>query len=270
MFRFVRPFLLVLLPAVVLVVNPALAEDYCGACRAPCNGLSPGTPCGPVALCVSSIIECPGGGCLPGDCPRQCYCLEGGVFDWWLDPPMVITDGDAGGLFIDIPVPPDWPGPDPLPFEGVLNVGLAIDHTAIGDLFVAIGHGRTGVVLMDRPGRQSSGSGCLADLSSTRPIYFADGPNPIECGTTPSECQACFPMGQVPAGVYAPNQSLGAFQGQMLGGTWRLFIADMQQPNAGVIRGIRLVASRRQPGETSVPAAAPEETSWGTLKVVYR
>ena len=111
--------------------------------------------------------------------------------------------------------------PDHSPAGGsvVDNIGMNIQHTWVGDLFIEVRHKTPAdysVVLCDRPGVPESTFGNSNDLNGT--YIFRDGFAPI------SESAA------VPAGTYGP------IPGQVISrgvadkfGEWSLFISD----NAG-------------------------------------
>ena len=119
-----------------------------------------------------------------------------------------------------------------------LNVAVTITHTWVGDLTVVLTHVDTGtaVTIIDRPGVPITGFGCsgnniaavLDDLAAT----------PVE-----GECASATPT---ISGTFIPNNPLSAFDGEDLGGTWRIGVADAAGGDTGFLEdwtlffGVRL------------------------------
>ncbi|UCG51596.1 MAG: hypothetical protein JSW58_15645 [Candidatus Latescibacterota bacterium] len=247
-------------------VDPCLGKKIGEACE----GFPVGRICDPSRLfeecgfdppwCSHRPYPIAGLSLAPVWCRYLCECRVGASDEE--KPDISIPDGDPGGITVDIPLPPDWPGPCPGPFAGDLTIEIAFDHTSIGDLTVILSHGTTQITLMDRPGRTDSGDGCDADLHCEHPIYFGDNAiQTIECGTL-TMCPGCFPEGEVPSGGYQPDEPLSAFRGQPLGGQWQLFVSDNAQGDTGKLCSVRLIGIC----EISVPV---EQSTWGMIKALY-
>ena len=108
-----------------------------------------------------------------------------------------------------------------------LNVEIEITHTWVGDLRVVLTHVDTGthVTIIDQPGSPASTFGCsgedidatLDDEASTR----------VE-----DQCRTTWPA---ISGSVRPNNPLSAFDGEDLGGTWRLTVSDHATEDAGFL-----------------------------------
>jgi subtilisin-like proprotein convertase family protein len=101
-----------------------------------------------------------------------------------------------------------------------LTVFLEIDHTWVGDLAVSLTHitSGTAISLIDRPGYAGSGLGCaganiLVTLDDDAAAAVED-----QCAPAPADPTI--------KGTFRPNGMLSAFDGESLGGTWRLNISD--------------------------------------------
>jgi subtilisin-like proprotein convertase family protein len=108
-----------------------------------------------------------------------------------------------------------------------LNVFLQIDHTFVGDLIVTLTHVDTGtaVIIIDRPGVPTTSVGCGGDNIL---VTLADSAgSPVE-----TQCAAGTPTIN---GTFQPNNPLSAFNGQSLGGTWRLNVSDNEAKDFGSI-----------------------------------
>lgn len=109
-----------------------------------------------------------------------------------------------------------------------LNVKIEAAHTWVGDLTFTLTNVTSGtsVVVIDRPGRTSSGFGCSGnDINATLDDEAAGG-------TVESQC-----AGSVPTinGTFTPNNALTAFDGQERAGTWRLTAVDAAGGDTGTI-----------------------------------
>jgi subtilisin-like proprotein convertase family protein len=99
-----------------------------------------------------------------------------------------------------------------------LNVGLLINHTWVGDLRVTLTHVDTGtaVTLIDRPGSPATSLGCSGNnINAT----LDDEASLLVEG----QCLAATPT---ISGSLKPNNPLSAFDGENVGGTWRLTVTD--------------------------------------------
>jgi subtilisin-like proprotein convertase family protein len=116
-----------------------------------------------------------------------------------------IPDGSSTGIASSISVPDDGTLAD-------LDVLLTIDHTYIGDLVVRLRHQQSGVSI-----RLIDQISCSGDNISIR----IDDESGLAIETN---CQ----IGSVafPEASYRPMQSLSAFDGLLLSGTWELSVSD--------------------------------------------
>ena len=134
--------------------------------------------------------------------------------------PVGIPDANASGVNVDCMVTSS------ATISG-LNVFLQIDHTFVGDLIVTLTHVDTGtaVTIIDRPGVPITSVGCGGDNIL---VTLADGAgSPVE-----AQCAAGTPTIN---GTFQPNNPLAAFNGQTLGGTWRLNVSDNEAKDFGSV-----------------------------------
>lgn len=108
-----------------------------------------------------------------------------------------------------------------------LNLSLDTSHTWVGDLTFTLLHVDTGtsVTVIDRPGFPASANGCSnADIVAT---LDDEAVNPVEdqCSGTPPAI----------GGTLLPNNPLSAFDGEAIGGTWRLSVSDIISPDSGTL-----------------------------------
>lgn len=107
-----------------------------------------------------------------------------------------------------------------------LVVNVDISHTYVGDLVVSIkSPAGTSAVIIDRPGRTSSGFGCggndiIADLDDA-------AATPVE-----DECAATVPA---ISGSFIPNNPLSIFDGENTAGTWQLTVSDNANGDSGAL-----------------------------------
>jgi len=160
------------------------------------------------------------------------------------DPSGYLTYG-SGAIHLAIPDPPN-PGvssdlavPDPgLILD--LDVAVTITHTYVGDLIVIITHVDTGtaVTIIDRPGVPPFTFGCEGDDIAA--ILDDAAATPVE-----GECALSTPT---ILGIFSPNNPLSAFDGEDLGGTWRLTVTDAAGGDTGFLEdwtlafGVKLCA----------------------------
>jgi subtilisin-like proprotein convertase family protein len=113
-----------------------------------------------------------------------------------------------------------------------LDVAVTIDHTWVGDLMIELTHIDTGttVRLLDRPGVPASTLGCNGnDVRAT----FSD-----EASALAEEACAGSPA------VYdelRPNESLAAFDGELIGGMWQISVSDLAAGDTGVLNSWTLL-----------------------------
>jgi len=110
-----------------------------------------------------------------------------------------------------------------------LDVGVDIDHPWVGDLWVTLTHVDTGTVvsIIDRPGKPALGSfGCSGDNIDATLDDEASVLVETQCRTSSSP--AIF-------GSVRPNSALSAFDGEDLGGTWRLMVYDEATEDLGYL-----------------------------------
>jgi Ca2+-binding RTX toxin-like protein len=108
-----------------------------------------------------------------------------------------------------------------------LNVRVVITHTYVGDLEVRLTHIDTGttVTIIDNPGRPASTFGCAGNNIDATLDDEASAPVENQClATTPTI-----------SGSVKPNNPLSAFDGENLGGTWRLTVYDEATLDSGFL-----------------------------------
>ena len=140
-----------------------------------------------------------------------------------------------------------------------LNVRVAIDHTAVGDLIMTLqSPAGTQIVLLDRPGLPlvNPNFGCLDDNFD---ITFDDG------STTDLEN---FCPGTTPwlVGSAAPATALTAFNGESTLGTWTLTVSDNEADDLGDIIDWEIITTPALPQPTCNTCLAAQIPD-GTLGV---
>jgi subtilisin-like proprotein convertase family protein len=108
-----------------------------------------------------------------------------------------------------------------------LNFKIDMAHTGVGHVTVALEHvdTATSVILIDRPGNPPDPDGCgndniVADLDDEAAI--------------PAEGQ-CSVIPPAISGRFTPNNPLAAFDGQDVGGTWKLTVTDSTSGDSGTL-----------------------------------
>ena len=197
------------------------------------------------AVAAAQSSPTPGQGC-------PAAAVSGSTFADALSSPLSIPDSSSSGITNCFTISDSRTIND-------INVGLAIRHTWVGDLIVRVTHVDTGttVGLIDRPG--SGTLGCLEDdISAT----FSD-----EAGV-PAQDKCNGGGGPAMSGGLRPVQSLSAFDGESVGGTWRLFVSDNAAIDTGTLDAWSLTATLKSgstpPTPTSVlptPQPTPTPTS---------
>jgi subtilisin-like proprotein convertase family protein len=129
--------------------------------------------------------------------------------------PLAIPDHSEGGVddCISIPLAETQTITD-------LDVSLNITHTWVGDLVVSLTHVDTGtrVVLLDQPG-------CGSD--NVRATFTDEAAEPAE-----DQCN------EAPPAIYGflqPSEALSAFDGELIGGTWRITVSDLAPNDTGML-----------------------------------
>ncbi len=114
------------------------------------------------------------------------------------------------------------------------------DHTFPGDLIFTLTHDNTttSTILMDRPGVPTTTFGCGRD--GVEATFNDSSNNVIE-----TECASSSPG---IAGVFAPEQTLSAFTGQNISGSWTLNVSDNTQNERGSVTQFCLTASSETAG----------------------
>ncbi|NND61513.1 MAG: hypothetical protein HKN49_14745 [Gammaproteobacteria bacterium] len=108
-----------------------------------------------------------------------------------------------------------------------LNVSIAATHTWVGDLIFTLEHVDTGktATLIDKPGTTTGGFGCEEnDIDVVLDDAAAD---PVE--------SACNLSGPALFGTLSPNQPLSVFNGDDIGGTWRMTVTDTFGGDTGTL-----------------------------------
>lgn len=132
-----------------------------------------------------------------------------------------------------------------------LNVSLTANHTWVGDLSFTLTHNGQAVTLVDRPSVPGSTYGCSADDIDATLDDEASTSVENTCGSNPA-------LG----GSLQPNQSLAAFDGQSVAGTWELTIADAYSADGGALTEWCLIAdldTGTPPTATPVPPTTTPE-----------
>ncbi|MDX1523411.1 MAG: proprotein convertase P-domain-containing protein, partial [Anaerolineae bacterium] len=157
-----------------------------------------------------------------------------------LGPGQVLADGPPICSTPNVPIPDfdnntDLPGvvTDTIAITGTglitdLNVSISASHTWVGDLHFTLTHEDTGtgVTLIDRPGTPPGAFGCSGD--DIEAILDDEASEPVE-----NECVRPGPVAI--SGVFTPNESLAAFDGEDLSGLWHLTVADEAAVSQGTL-----------------------------------
>ncbi|HMM66675.1 MAG TPA: proprotein convertase P-domain-containing protein [Dokdonella sp.] len=153
--------------------------------------------------------------------------------------PVAIPDNDPAGATSTITVGEDLTLTD-------LQVGVAIDHTWVGDLTVSLtSPGGTTVVLLDRPGVPASTFGCPDDNMN---VVFSDAASVVPETT----CNGSTPW---LSGPVLPVAALSAFDGESTLGTWTLTVSDSAGGDTGGITNWSLQPTPGFSGVCTVCAA---------------
>lgn len=143
----------------------------------------------------------------------------------------------VGAIPDDNPVGADFTGTATSTVNNITNVtlDLEISHTWNGDLIVSLTSPEgTTVVLVDRPGRTTTGFGCNEDGMQ---ITLDDA-----SGESIEDCFGAEPV----TGTFAPNNPFSTFNGENPNGIWTLNISD----NAGGDTGDLIAATINIMGQT--------------------
>lgn len=136
-------------------------------------------------------------------------------------PAAAIPDNNATGVSSELVIPSGSA-------LGDLDVKIEATHAWVGDLIVTLTKVESGtsVVVIDRPGRPTSTSGCSGnDINTTLDDEAAGGPVESQCA------------GSAPTinGHFTPNNPLSVFDGQGRSGTWRLTVTDNANDDTGTL-----------------------------------
>jgi len=148
-------------------------------------------------------------------------CYGEGKATCELPAPPAGLDFSSGDVHLAVSTSVDAVSPINVGGSGViadLNVELEITHTWVGDLRVVLTHVDTGthVTIIDQPGSPASTFGCSSNnIDAT---LDDEASAPVE-----SQCRTTYPA---ISGSVRPNNPLSAFDGEDLGGTWRLTVTD--------------------------------------------
>jgi subtilisin-like proprotein convertase family protein/uncharacterized protein YvpB len=128
-----------------------------------------------------------------------------------------------------------------------LDVYLRIDHTWIGDLQVTLTHQESGrsLTLLDRPRNPTKASFCEYDHIIA--ILDDEASQAVE--------GKCSDKNLAISGSFRPEESLQAFTGVPLEGTWVLTAADRSAYDTGALREwcLDITAAERLPAPTPTP-----------------
>lgn len=141
-------------------------------------------------------------------------------------PAMPIPENNPAGGFDDLVIPANGSIVD-------LNIRLDVSHTWVGDLRFLLEHQTTGtqITFIDRPGNPVSGLGCNGNnIQATVSDEGVDGP--LE-----STCRPAVPTisGFLVGGDPPHTSLLASFDGEDIGGTWRLRALDLVGGDTGTV-----------------------------------
>lgn len=173
-------------------------------------------PCG-TNFTVSVAVNSPSG---PVTVPDRLVTVAGTPdFTNATDVPKAIPDNNATGVNSLFTFPGAGTVSD-------LDVRISsLTHTWVGDLRMTLSHAGTTVVLMNRPGAGTNGSSGN-DFTN---LVLDD-----EAATTIESIPSTNPAGGY-TGSYRPDESLSAFDGHSLAGTWTLNISDNAATDTGTL-----------------------------------
>jgi extracellular elastinolytic metalloproteinase len=134
-------------------------------------------------------------------------------------PAAAIPDNNATGISSEMVIPDGGA-------IGDLDIKIEATHSWVGDLAFTLTKvaGGTSAVVIDRPGRGTSGAGCSGNNIDATLDDEAAG------GAVETQCAQSVPTIN---GHFTPNNPLSVFDGQDRAGTWRLSVTD----NAGADTG---------------------------------
>jgi subtilisin-like proprotein convertase family protein len=106
-----------------------------------------------------------------------------------------------------------------------VKVSLRLDHTAVGDLQIALVHpDGTEVVIADHEGFNSPDMGTgNCGAGEVRTVFDDQASTPVSSGAAPF------------AGSYRPDNPLSVFRGKRLNGNWRLRLSDQYSNDSGTL-----------------------------------
>jgi subtilisin-like proprotein convertase family protein len=132
-----------------------------------------------------------------------------------------------------------------------LDLQVTINHTWVGDLYVALTHVDTGkvVTVMDRPGVPAVSFGCGGDSVAAT----------LDDESATSVEGVCAPASPTISGTFRPNVALSGFDGDDVSGTWRLKVVDSAGSDVGTF-----VSWCFAPTTSSVPTSTPTRTPTAT------
>lgn len=133
-------------------------------------------------------------------------------------PSLPLIDGDPDGVSDSFEIPADGQITD-------VDVVLFVVHGWAGDVTVKLTHGDTTRLLIDRPGVPAKVYGCAGrDIDVT---LDDEGMGPAE--------DVCWATPPALSGALVPEESLSAFDGQSMSGTWSLQVADVAADYTGTL-----------------------------------
>jgi Ca2+-binding RTX toxin-like protein len=142
-------------------------------------------------------------------------------------PSLAIPDNNPAGVSVQYSWNVAYPETAQFAIADV-NLRLEVDHSWVGDLTVTLTHVETGtsVVVLDRPGVPATGTGCNGDgidaVLDDEALLLAE----TQCGDDPAL-----------SGRLKPNNPLSAFDGEKMGGTWRVTVVDGYAGDTGSLKG---------------------------------
>ena len=148
----------------------------------------------------------------------------GGTTDLCRQPALAIPDNDPGGVSDDLVVTSTASLTD-------LDLSLVIDHTYVGDLVVSLSHVSTGtsVTVINRIRRNFNQTCNRADIDA---LLDDEGDRSVqtECRNNGTDPTVLSPP------PFIPYEALSAFDGETLGGIWRLTVTDLAGQDTGTLQ----------------------------------
>lgn len=159
-----------------------------------------------------------------------------------LSSPRTIPDNDLNGIEDSLSINDTRQIVD-------LDISLDISHSWVGDLIAYLRHvgSDNEITLLRRPGRTGTDLGC--GYNDIKTILDDEISSLVD--------EKCAPAPAAISGIYKPNQSLSAFNGENIAGTWTLKVIDRHPRDTGRLNRWCLFASISDNPAPPTPTPTP-------------